>query len=302
MYGPLYGPLRERPLPSGMPFSETVQISSKRILVPHARESRKFQTRMSSQKPTLVFCPGAWHSPDAFGPTTTLLEQAGYTCVGVALPTTDSELKGLATPQGWDGDVAAIRNVLIQHVEERGSDVVLAAHSYSGTVASEACRGLGREQRSAEGKIGGVVKLVYLCALILDIDNYVWGPSGGKPINEETTIMKGDLCYADKEGAVEWFYNECSDEQQKALMEKLLSHAWKAFMSKVTYTAWRDIPGVYLITDRDQAIDPAWQEAMLVAATGHRFEVERCDGDHSPFASRPEFTAKVIRKATGEKL
>ncbi|KAF2247615.1 alpha/beta-hydrolase [Trematosphaeria pertusa] len=254
---------------------------------------------MPPSKPVLVFTPGGWHTPSSFKPTTSLLEKAGYTTVGVALPTIGPELRDLTPQQGWEDDVAAIRDELLKHVEA-GSDVVLISHSYSGTVGSEACRELGKAYREAQGLPGGVTKLVYLAALLMDVGHYVWEASGGKPINEETTVVRGDLSYVDKVAAVPWFYNECSPEDQAKLAHGLQSQAWKAFMSKVEHAAWREIPGVYLMTEKDQAIPMAWQEAMLAEAKGHKFEIERCDGDHSPFVSRPEATARVIRKAAGE--
>ena len=36
-------------------------------------------------KPTIVFVPGAWHSPDCFSPTSALLEAQGYKFRGVTL-------------------------------------------------------------------------------------------------------------------------------------------------------------------------------------------------------------------------
>lgn len=256
---------------------------------------------MATEKPLLVFLPGGWHTPEAYGPTTSILEKAGYTTIGISLPTIGSELKNLTPQEDWKEDVDAIRAELLKHIG-KGKDIVLIAHSYSGTVASEACNGLGKANRELLGLPGGVVKLVYLAALVLDIGHYIWEANGGKPVNEQKTIMKGDLCYVDKEGAVSWFYNECSPEEQGSLSTNLQSHAWKAFMTKVEHTAWREIPGVYLMTEKDQAIPLAWQETMLNGATGHKFEIEKCDGDHSPFVSRPEITANLVRRAAGEEM
>lgn len=98
-----------------------------------------------------------------------------------------------------------------------------------------------------------------------------------------------------------WFYNQCSPAQQEDLPKQLQSHAWKTFLSPVTYTAWRDIPSTFLFCENDNVIPPEVQGAML-KVEGNLFEVGICNGDHSPFASRPERTAEVIRKAAGENL
>lgn len=256
---------------------------------------------MPAVKPILVFLPGGWHAPEAFAPTTALLEKEGYLTHGVSFPTIGTELRGVAPQQNWDEDVQAIRDVVLKYADD-GRDVVLITHSYSGTVGSEACRGLSKTERESQGLPGGIVKLVYLAAIALEMDRYCWEPTGGKPLNPKTTIVMGDLCFADVDEAKSWFYDECTPEQRDDLASKLQSQAWKAFMSKVTYTAWRHIPGVYLMTEKDQAIPIQWQEAMLAGLEGHKFEVERCDADHTPFVSRPEFTARVIRRAAGEDL
>jgi len=57
-----------------------------------------------------------------------------------------------------------------------------------------------------------------------------------------------------------------------------------------------------MMTEKDNAIPMAYQELQLSKAKGHKFEVVRCDTDHSPFMNRPEFTATVIRRAAGEQL
>ncbi|KAH6654985.1 Alpha/beta hydrolase fold-1 [Truncatella angustata] len=254
---------------------------------------------MPGAKPVLVFLPGGWHTPEVFAPTSTLLEKEGYTIQGVSFPTIGTELRNVQPQQSWDEDVQAVRDVLSKYSSE-GRDIVLITHSYSGTVGSEACKGFARADREGHGLAGGVVKLVYLAGFILDVGTYCWEQSGGKPINPKTTIIKGDLCYAERELAKQWFYNECTPEQQQDLVSRLQSQAWKAFMSRTTYAAWRDIPGVYLITENDHAISVPWQEAMLEGAKGHRFEVVKCDADHTPFVSRPAMTARVIRRAAGE--
>jgi hypothetical protein len=38
-----------------------------------------------TSKPDFIIVPGAWHGPDSFGPTTEILEKAGYTVHGISL-------------------------------------------------------------------------------------------------------------------------------------------------------------------------------------------------------------------------
>jgi hypothetical protein len=90
---------------------------------------------------------------------------------------------------------------------------------------------------------------------------------------------------------------------QQVAKEHIRSQALKTFLdkSRSTHLAWRVIPSTYLMCEKDQAIPLAVQEAF-VAPDREFWEVERCDADHSPFLSRPQLTANVIRRASGEKI
>lgn len=46
----------------------------------------KNSLKMVSSKPEFIMIPGAWHGPESFGPTTALLEKAGYTVHALQLP------------------------------------------------------------------------------------------------------------------------------------------------------------------------------------------------------------------------
>ena len=250
-----------------------------------------------SGKPVIIFVPGAGHAPICFSPVMDLLASVRYETAGVALPSNGSELRGVDPPQNWDQDIAAIRQCVITHVDQ-GKDVVLVVHSYGGSVGSEAMKGLGEKDRKrGSGHQGAVIKLVYLTALALDVGQSAWQTRSDQEIDTSRMKIEGDLCFfTDMEN---WLYNECSAEQTAELKKQLQSFAMKSFLCPVTHTAWRDIPSVYLLCENDKSIPLRAQEAFVNAAGC--FEVERCDADHSPFRSRPEITAKLIRRAAGEK-
>merc|ERR1711939_544500 len=92
----------------------------------------KRKSTMSS-KPDFVIVPGAWHSPNSFAPTTTLLTKAGYNVHGVHLPS-----YGANPPlKSFDPDVLAVKDV-VNKVLSTGKDVVMIFHSYGGVVGCEA--------------------------------------------------------------------------------------------------------------------------------------------------------------------
>jgi hypothetical protein len=62
-------------------------------------------------------------------------------------------------------DAAAIKQTATKFADE-GKDVVIIAHSYSGTPTSESIKGISKVEREKEGKKGGVVRVAYMTALV----------------------------------------------------------------------------------------------------------------------------------------
>jgi len=246
---------------------------------------------MSIPKPTIILVPGAWHGPEAFAPVTSLLSGAGYTVTGITLPSVGASP---ALPN-FDKDVAAIREAIVAAADQE-QDVFVVMHSYGGVCGSEATKGLSKSDRRSDGKRGGVAGLVYLCAFALERGkslNSMLPADGLKWIVEEGEGM------VRADGPANIFYNgvekEVADKQIKAL--KL--HSAGAFDSKVTFVAWKEIPSTYLVCEKDNAI-PVEAQDKMATQKGGKWKVERCDEGHSPFLSKPDMVARVIRKAAGE--
>jgi pimeloyl-ACP methyl ester carboxylesterase len=112
-------------------------------------------------KPTIVFAPGAWHTPDCFDMVRSQLHQRGWETEAVTYPSVGAEppTKGLVE------DAAAVRATL-EKLADDGKDIVLVVHSYGGLVGQNAVEGLGVKQRQAAGKRGGVINFVYLAAFV----------------------------------------------------------------------------------------------------------------------------------------
>lgn len=116
---------------------------------------------VSVNRPTIVFVPGAWHSPSCFEPLPKLLYAEKYEVVGVTLPSVGAE----PPVSSFDPDVAAIRETVLS-ILELGKDVVLAVHSYGAIPTSEAVKGLGLQDRFQEGKKGAVLRIIYIAAIV----------------------------------------------------------------------------------------------------------------------------------------
>lgn len=115
-------------------------------------------------KPTIVFVPGAFHTPDHFRPMSDLLRQSSYPSVTLSLPSI-GELAATFAP---GDDIRAIRSELEKLVENEGKDVVMAMHSYGGVPGSQTVTGLEKSVRTKEGKKGGVIHILFIAALVLE--------------------------------------------------------------------------------------------------------------------------------------
>jgi hypothetical protein len=117
----------------------------------------------TSQKPTVLFVHGSWHTPKHFQPVRDLFEAARYPTSCPPLPT-----MGGLPPIGLMEDAQRIRDELEWLIETEHREAIVVAHSAGGVVATQAVDAeFARGARAAKGLPGGVVHLVYMCALLL---------------------------------------------------------------------------------------------------------------------------------------
>lgn len=112
--------------------------------------------------PTVVIVPGAWHRPAHFLGLIDELAKVNYEAVAVTMPSVDSS-PPLAS---WDQDAQAVRQAIMERLDA-DKDVIVLGHSFGGVAMSEAAKGLGKAEREAQSLKGGIVKLIYMCAMAL---------------------------------------------------------------------------------------------------------------------------------------
>jgi hypothetical protein len=57
----------------------------------------------------------------------------------------------------------------IARLADAGKDILVIAHSYGGTPATESIKGLSKKERVERGKKGGVVGLAYMTSLVPEL-------------------------------------------------------------------------------------------------------------------------------------
>lgn len=123
-------------------------------------------------KPSIIFIPGSYVLLPVYQPLFDAVSKAGYEIKGIHPPTV-----GLSSRQGRDGpapsmyDDAAVIAQEVEKLADQGKDVILMGHSYAGIPMSQSTKGLGKEERKAQGKPGGIVQLAYISCLVPAIGN-----------------------------------------------------------------------------------------------------------------------------------
>jgi pimeloyl-ACP methyl ester carboxylesterase len=136
-----------------------------------------FPSAVMSEDSTIVFVPGAWHTPVCFETVRSELKVLGFRTIAVASPSVGSKSSPL---KNLTNDVANL-HAAIEKIANEGKLVTVIAHSYGGAIISGAAEDLGYAQRHAAGKKGGIVMIMYLSAFAIPKGISLLQAVGGTP-------------------------------------------------------------------------------------------------------------------------
>ena len=94
-------------------------------------------------------------------------------------------------------------------------------------------------------------------------------------------------------------YETWPEERALAWVRAAPKHSKISFASKVTHTAYRDIPSSYIFCERDQILTPTLQKEYIQnieTISGNAVDVHKLDDNHVPNLTSPENLAEVIIK------
>lgn len=280
-----------------------------------------------SAKPTFVFVPGAWHGPQGYDATASLLAKKGYESKYVHLASVGANppLKDMSP------DVEVIRKA-VEEVLNAGKDVVLVMHSYAGIPAMNALEHIMDNNSGGNGR-GRVVRLAWICGFVVPTGVSLFNAVGNKdtpwwkievchllipfysfaPLssphprnhNLTSTSPQGDSVDADTPNEI--FYNDLSTPVATSWANKLKPFSYRCFYGPATCEPWTKIPSSYLVCEKDNAIPVQGQDGMITNAKSKAAEVgfeafdivERLDASHSPFLSMPDRVAAYLERAAG---
>ena len=117
----------------------------------------------SQTHPVFVLVPGAAQTPSHYAYLLHLLHSKGYPTLATASPST---LYG-SEPVSAEDDAEFIRKrMLLPVLDLEKHDVILIMHSYSGIPGSASARGLGKAERTAQGKTTSVQGQIFISSVI----------------------------------------------------------------------------------------------------------------------------------------
>ncbi|GGW98292.1 alpha/beta hydrolase [Streptomyces malachitofuscus] len=231
------------------------------------------------RKPTVVLVHGAFADSTSWNGVVKQLRQEGYPVVAAATP-----LRGLSS------DAAYVRELLA------GVDgpVVLAGHSYGGSVITNAARGADN-----------VKALVYIAAFIpdrgesaLELAAKYPGSTLGEALRPVPVTLPDGSQGADlyiEQGKFPHQFAADVPENTAALMavtQRPVSGA--ALEEDSSEPAWKSIPSWALVATEDLNIPPRTQSFMAERADAHTVEVR---ASHAVSVSRPDDVARIIERA-----
>ncbi|HET9254454.1 MAG TPA: alpha/beta hydrolase [Pseudonocardiaceae bacterium] len=219
-------------------------------------------------KASIVFVHGLWADGSCFSKVIPPLQAEGFEVM-----TSQHSLDTL------EGDVATVTRTL----GRVSSPVLLAGHSYGGTVITAA----GTDDR--------VAGLVYIAALAPDETETSQSQQDQFPATEVFShIELADGRIWLRPDGVRCFAGDLPEQERKLVWATHIPPDADLFTHKVHGTAWRSKPSWYIVANDDRTVHP---ELQRFAAK--RMGAKTCDinSSHVPMLSHPSAVLDVIRTA-----
>src|SRR5512132_1590362 len=221
----------------------------------------------------VVLVHGAWADGSSWTEVISRLQAAGLNVIAVQNP-----LTSLAD------DVAATRRALAL----QDGPAVLVAHSWGGTVISEA------------GTDPKVTALVYVAARAPDAGEDFVALSGGFPtMPARAGVQEHDgFTRLSEEAFLKYFANGIAREKAEVLYAVQEPTAASLFGERTTVAAWRSKPTFYAVSKNDQTISPDLERFLAGRMIARTVELE---AGHLSLVSHPQDVADLILAAAGRK-
>jgi pimeloyl-ACP methyl ester carboxylesterase len=223
------------------------------------------------QARNVVLIHGAWADGSSWSEVIPLLQAAGLKVTAVQNPLTT-----LAD------SVAATRRALAL----QDGPTVLVAHSWGGTVLSEA------------GTDANVTALVYVAARAPDAGEDFVALSGKYPAGAVRAGVQEHEGFTrlSEDSFMKYFANGVARKKAAVLYAVQEPTAASLFAERTTAAAWHSKPSFYAVSKQDQTINPELERFLAKRMNATTIEV---DAGHLSLVSHPKEIANLILAAAG---
>lgn len=221
----------------------------------------------------IVLVHGAWVDGSGWRPVSDILTRKGYSVTVVQIPETS-----------FQDDVVAVKRALAL----QSGKCILVAHSYGGSVVSEA---------GVDPRVAG---LVYVAAHAPDVgeDEAALGaktPSVLAKTKGAIQVTPDGFTYLKPELFPKLFAPDLPRGRAEFMAQSQVLAAAKVFRTPLTAAAWRSKPSWGIVAGADQIISPALEQWYYKRAKSKWIVVD--DVGHDIYEARPKIVASVIEQA-----
>jgi pimeloyl-ACP methyl ester carboxylesterase len=228
------------------------------------------QAQAQANPKNIIIVHGAFADGSGWEKVFELLTGKGYNVTIVQNPLTSLE-----------DDVAATQRA----IDKQNGPVVLVGHSYGGSVITQA------------GSSSKVVSLVYVAAFVPEVGETTLALATSAPPAKENGILPPDdkgFIYYDKTKFKAGFAMEQTQQKADFMWASQGPVSAKAFVTPLTYAAWKTRPSFAIVATEDKSIDPNTERTMYKRAGANVTELK---GSHTLFMSNAKAVAEVIESA-----
>jgi pimeloyl-ACP methyl ester carboxylesterase len=186
-------------------------------------------------------------------------------------------------------------------------------HSYGGVPATQSLKTLSLKARQAEGKEGGVSKIIYMAAVALPVGGSVLSlleaPDFLKiearsffTIPQQTLTSQQDDYMKLESECAPFLYSDFSPEEALRLARAMPQHSTASYREQLSYPGYEDVGVHYVICEEDKLIVTAYQYGMvefLKGASKGEVGVHKIKSGHVPNLTQPDNVADIVKRIIG---
>ncbi|KAK5065026.1 hypothetical protein LTR84_000861 [Exophiala bonariae] len=242
----------------------------------------------------IVLVPGSFAPADLYTDFVEVIAKAGLETVVVDTPSVGRrEGKGPATMTDDANEISRVVSPLI----DQGKEVVLVAHSYGGIPTTQSLERLSPKARGAQGKSGGVLKVIYLTAVVLQVGMSNFELFGGTM--PDFVSVADDYMSLSVEANAPLTFSDLPEDKALMWANRMSVHSTLSFKEKLTYPGYNDVQVHYILCEEDKIIPPQFQQAMIdliKASSGNEVQVHSINSGHCPTHSQPDNLVNILKK------